>query len=335
MKRINWDWLTRRFQTGWREIQRRALVAQVSNLPYRRFPIGRVSKLQRPSKHQRGAGWKPCDTADWKSALPTRELSGPGRRGFTLIELMVVVGILALLAALLLPALGKGIGSAKRTHCLSNQRQWYMAFVQYSADNNDWIARESYGRDGETSLNNWSQVADSDSADVWYNALAFYLPGQRPASAYASNKVAFYNSRLMIHCPSAQFPSETRKNNAVFALFSMGMNSQLIPYGRGPTIRLTQIETHSNSTKIPIFVDALLEGEKKVHKHQESTHLGQPAVMANRFSARHVRTTGNVTFADGRTESMPGSKVVQTDDNHPLRGGPILPPVDIVWDLVY
>ena len=46
-----------------------ALVAQVSNLLYRRFPIGRVSKFGWVPLNQRDAGWKHCDTADWKSAL--------------------------------------------------------------------------------------------------------------------------------------------------------------------------------------------------------------------------------------------------------------------------
>ncbi len=43
-------------------------VAQVSNLPYRRFPIGRMSPLRDP-RHETRRRLKRCDTADWKSAL--------------------------------------------------------------------------------------------------------------------------------------------------------------------------------------------------------------------------------------------------------------------------
>ena len=136
----------------------------------------------------------------------------------------------------------------------------------------------------------------------------------------------------MMQCVSAKFPDYAYRLNFQFALFSVAMNSQLIQYGEGPTISLDKIVQHPNHARIVIFLDNLQEGEKKVHPLQESTHLGQPSAMASRFSARH-RGSGNLTFSDGHAESLPGKKVVQTDDTNPLRGGPILPPGDVVWDL--
>ena len=55
---------------------------------------------------------------------------------FTLIELLVVVAIIAMLAALLLPALSRARESGKRAVCMGNLRQW--AFVAHNfADDND------------------------------------------------------------------------------------------------------------------------------------------------------------------------------------------------------
>jgi prepilin-type N-terminal cleavage/methylation domain-containing protein len=60
-------------------------------------------------------------------------------RAFTLVELLVVIGIIALLVSILLPTLGRARESAKRTQCLSNLRTIHQMLVMYSLSYKDMV----------------------------------------------------------------------------------------------------------------------------------------------------------------------------------------------------
>lgn len=114
------------------------------------------------------------------------------RRAFTLIELLVVISIIALLIAILLPALSRAQESARRIQCASNLRQFHMGIVNFTVDHAGKYpdARRDDGQYHTTfiSTTTYNFIVDSSGGDERIllcpnqapSELAYLLPGATP-----------------------------------------------------------------------------------------------------------------------------------------------------------
>src|SRR5689334_11751015 len=72
-------------------------------------------------------------------------LAQRARRAFTLVELLVVIGIIALLIGILLPALNRARESARQVKCLSNMRQLSSAVLMWATEHHGFLPGRAGG----------------------------------------------------------------------------------------------------------------------------------------------------------------------------------------------
>ncbi len=105
------------------------------------------------------------------------------RKGFTLIELLVAVATIAILAALLLPVLGKAKIKAQRASCVSNLRQLGFGWIIYSHDNNGLLA-ESYGGSNSNAWVYGNMKKPAEATDASLIAQGKLFPYTRDTKVY-------------------------------------------------------------------------------------------------------------------------------------------------------
>jgi prepilin-type N-terminal cleavage/methylation domain-containing protein/prepilin-type processing-associated H-X9-DG protein len=113
-------------------------------------------------------------------------------KGFTLVELLVVIGIIAVLIAILLPALNSARRSARRVQCLSALKQIGNAFYMYAQDNKGAWPATVHRYDAWMPLPGGEEIR-------WYDRIGEYITGRRMANYNDLEKVR--QNSVLWGCP--------------------------------------------------------------------------------------------------------------------------------------
>lgn len=222
------------------------------------------------------------------------------RRGFTLVELLVCIGLLLMLMAILLPAARRSMESARQVTCLSHLHQIGEATLMYCADN-DGVFPSAAASGGPPKSSDWiywlATTAQAPFNDVRRSALARYLG---PAAA------------VVFRCPSDS--CDVRPPNPwgpEMYLYSYSMNVWI---GQNATLNLKWLHVHDvlNPSQIILFVD---EDDESI---DDGAWVPKYLTAHNQISNRHdvnrdttdpsgnvafePTTRGNVVFCDGHGE---------------------------------
>jgi len=211
----------------------------------------------------------------------------PMQRGFTLVELLVVIAVIAILAALLLPALTRSKSAAKRIQCVSNLRQLGLATQMYWDDNNGACFR--YGG----TVTNGGQL-------YWFGWMGAGAEGERPFDATQGALYAYLQGRGIELCPALNYAPSQFKLKANGAAYGYGYNLYFSAPPSQPAINISRVNCPTDTV--------LLADAAQVNTFQAPASKSNPLleefyyVSTNRGEAtahfRHAQRA-NAVFCDG------------------------------------
>jgi prepilin-type N-terminal cleavage/methylation domain-containing protein/prepilin-type processing-associated H-X9-DG protein len=220
-------------------------------------------------------------------------------KGFTLVELLVVISIMALLLSILVPSLGRARAMCKRIVCLSNMRQMCVAVQKYLANNNDFFppaALDVYGPTATETQYTWEFIR------TWKKGAWHYKPGL----------IWEGQGNIKIQqCPSFKGPAMWAGDKYTGYSYNASYIGWVEPMGGWtpeeyiPTARITDIrkpyecavfgDAQYGNNQANKFMRAPWENEREKDISNSTRHTGTQGF-------RHLKTT-NVGFADGHCES--------------------------------
>lgn len=231
-------------------------------------------------------------------------MTATSRKAFTLVELLVVIGIIALLIAILLPALGRAQQQARTVNCASNLRQLHTAIEMYGATYN------GYCMPSTTYIRFNNPNASSAQQYNWWGVevLGRVLGVKRVSNSGADQLEAVNRIAKVLNCPSTERGKGDLAPHSIDYTYNANLGDARAHDPSDPAVfaSYSAWAKFKKRTQVPGNVVVALDGASVVHDNDDrfesvanlttASGSGRPLPRAG---YPHQKNKANVLFHDG------------------------------------
>ncbi len=223
--------------------------------------------------------------------------------GFTLVELLVVIGIIAVLIAILLPALNKARAAAIQVQCMANQRQITTAFFMYAQEHSGYTPPASYKAGS-------GDIAPSGAyVDWWCQQLAGqYLSiktvgkDYKPSTFVEQEWRSYYDPRAsFLYCPAYQHGTNSDLGYGVNVRYGSGIFRK----SDGVYKKLALVR---NAPTVIMLADVYNGDQWEKYYYDEPSPYNSTGGTSHGMIAYRHANSAVVSFCDGHAESFKNGK---------------------------
>jgi prepilin-type N-terminal cleavage/methylation domain-containing protein len=209
------------------------------------------------------------------------------RPAFTLTELLIVIGLIAMLISLLMPVLGKARAAANAATCLSNLRQLGAGWQMYTSENRGRLLEYQYST---------PTTPDSAWNGYWLGALDTYkvrggallCPSAKEPIPYAQTNKGYGNVNFAWSGKWLGVGNVVRFNPAIYRVGSYGFNKYLTVGGKfSKDLKSTQITAVKPLYNVPVLFDSVFIDAYPSNYSPDSPPPAPPNLNGSNFPAGH------------------------------------------------